>query len=115
MDINLQQQLVDYIQNLSDNELKSIIDFKNETQPEKEIDKVFHSAHEIIFNVTATVMIQNEKQEITGAREICNKLYHIPVPIDKNYKEYMDVFFAYLEEKIVDSASHTNSILNTKE
>jgi hypothetical protein len=115
MDINLQEQLIEYIQNLSEDELKEIIEFKTETQPEKEPEKIFDCAHEIIFNITANAMTLNEKQETTGTREICNKMYHIPVPIDKDYKEYMNAFFSYLEEKIIDTAKHTNDTLKSKE
>jgi hypothetical protein len=66
MDINLQEQLIEYIQNLSEDELKEIIEFKTETQPEKEPEKIFDCAHEIIFNIMiANNYFSNKKQNTT--------------------------------------------------
>jgi hypothetical protein len=70
--------------------------------------KLIQSPHEIIFTITAKVIEENLKGEISGEKEICIKNYHIPVPIDKNYKNYMQTFFGYLEENILSGIEHAN-------
>ena len=75
--------------------------------------KLTNSIHEIVFTITAKVMEENLKGEIVGEKEISVKNYHIPVPIDKDYKNYMSTFFKYLEDKIIDGIDHANE--NSKE
>lgn len=81
--------------------------FENPTADEK-IEKLIDCPHEIIFTINAKVLAQNEKGELIDTREICVKNYHIPVPIDKDYKNYMAIFFKYLEDKIIDAVDYSN-------
>lgn len=70
--------------------------------------KLIDCPHEIVFNITAQALSQNEKGEIVGTKEICVKNYHIPVPVDKDYNHYMSVFFDHLEKKIIESIDDSN-------
>lgn len=81
--------------------------FENPTADEK-IEKLIDCPHEIIFTINAKVLAQNEKGELIDTREICVKNYHIPVPIDKDYKNYMAIFFKYLEDKMIDAVDYSN-------
>lgn len=81
--------------------------FENPTADEK-IEKLIDCPHEIIFTINAKVLAQNEKGELIDTREISVKNYHIPVPIDKDYKNYMAIFFKYLEDKIIDAVDYSN-------
>lgn len=70
--------------------------------------KLIKCPHEIIFTVTARVMEENLKGETIGEKEISIKTFHIPVPIDKDYKSYMSTFFNYLENKMIETIDHSN-------
>jgi hypothetical protein len=81
----------------------------NQSQYEDIIDythtkKLTNSPHEIIFEITANVMEENNKGEIIGTKEICTKKYHIPVPIDKDYDIYMKTFFQHIEDCLLSAA-----------
>ena len=65
--------------------------------------KVATTPHEIVFDITATVLSENEKGEAVGTKEIMTKKFHIPVPIDKEYNKFMGVFFGHLEEALLES------------
>ena len=82
--------------------------FEDPTSHEK-IEKLIDCPHEIIFTINAKVLAQNEKGELIDTREICIKNYHIPVPIDKDYKNYMSIFFKYLEDKMIDAIDYSNT------
>lgn len=105
-------------QNLSKEDLERILLSKqisdNPTSGE-DLKKLLDCPHEIVFTVNAHVLTQNEKGETTGTKEIYVKNYHIPVPIDKDYTDYMKTFFHYLETKIIESIKDTNKDSKDKE
>jgi hypothetical protein len=109
------QKLHEYLQNLPppSGEDSSFSYFDNLKDPSEFDDpntpkKLIECAHEIIFNITAHVMTEDEKGEVTSSVEICTKNYHIPVPFNKDYKSYMSVFFDHLENSIINTISDTN-------
>jgi hypothetical protein len=67
-------------------------------------NKKISCKHEIIFNITASVVSENESGEDAGYEEICTKHYHIPVKEDADYKEFMNSFFNFLEGCLANSA-----------
>lgn len=69
------------------------------------LKKLTDAPHEIIFDVTATVMEENNKGEIIGTKEISTQRYHIPVPINQNYEVFMKTFFHHIHECLNDTAS----------
>jgi len=73
-------------------------------------EKLISCRHEIIFDITANVLEENDLGEPVGTKEICVKKYHIPVPSNKDYNEYMQVFFSYLEKNITNAAINANTI-----
>lgn len=88
----------------SEMDLRDASDFDDPSIPKK----LIQCAHEIIFNITAHVMSEDEKGEITNSVEICTKNYHIPVPFNKDYKSYMNIFFNHLEQSIINTISDAN-------
>jgi hypothetical protein len=82
-----------------------------------EPEKLSDAPHEIVFNITANVLEENEKGEKIRSKHICTKFYHIPVPIDGDYHIFMESFFKFLEEALSSSASQaydkTNPHKNT--
>lgn len=109
------QKLHEYLQNLPPpsgghpsfsyfDHIKDPSEFDDPNTPKKLIE----CAHEIIFNITAHVMAEDEKGEVTSSVEICTKNYHIPVPFNKDYKSYMSIFFDHLEKSIINTISETN-------
>lgn len=83
----------------------------NDNNPEKLIE----CQHEIIFKITANVLQQNDDGELTSSKEICHKNYHIPVPSGSPYKEYMDSFFTFLENCLLESADKSYNTGPTNE
>jgi hypothetical protein len=69
-------------------------------------NKKISCKHEIIFNITASVINENDKGEDAGYEEICTKYYHIPVKEDADYKEFMNSFFNFLEGCLANSAKN---------
>lgn len=113
MDINSSNSL-EGLDNLTPENIKQILEFKSEYDYiEQPLEKLIDCPHEIVFSITANVLSQNEKGELIDTKEILEQNYHIPVPIDKDYQNYMAVFFKYLEDKMIDAINHSN--INSKE
>lgn len=70
-------------------------------------DKISNATYEIVFDITANVLEENEKGEKVRSQEICTKYYHIPVPLDGDYKIFMESFFKFLENCLSSAASKT--------
>jgi hypothetical protein len=92
------------------NDDKEFNTFKNKKYEDLMLEpkKLISCQHEIIFNVTANVMEENEKGETVRTKEICSKNYHIPVPPDQDYNLYMKTFFSFLEECLANSANNAS-------
>lgn len=69
----------------------------------QEYEKLLECRHEIIITVTAKVLEQDETGNPVGMTEICKQNYHIPVPQNKHYHEYMAGFFERLQTCIMTS------------
>lgn len=120
---NLSPEILDQLNNIDDIDL-SRIKASYETTPnstESVIDdperpgKLIQCTHEIVFTVTARVLEENLKGEIVGEKEVSIKTYHIPVPIDKDYNNYMATFFKYLEDKMIETIDHSNETSKEKD
>ena len=68
--------------------------------------KKIECAHEIIFNITARVMSEDENGNDSECKEILTKNYHIPVKEKAEYKQFIDAFFRFLENCMAQSAKH---------
>jgi hypothetical protein len=114
LDPKLIQELYEYESNLdtSSQELlhKTPEGYADHTKPKK----LIATPHEIIFTITAHVMTENEKGEIVSSVEICTQNYHVPVPVNKEYKSYMKIFFDHLEESIGKTIETANEKADEK-
>lgn len=69
----------------------------------QEYEKLLDCRHEIVITVTAKILEQDDTGNPVGIKEICKQNYHIPVPQQKNYHEYMAGFFERLQTCIMSS------------
>jgi len=115
---NLDPSIVEQLKDIDDIEMAKIIGAFNDPSNnifdnDEKSKKLISCPHEIIFTISASVLAENLKGEITEEKEISIKTFHIPVPIDKDYKHYMATFFKYLEDKLIEGVDHSNE--NAKE
>lgn len=94
------QEMLNKLYELYDDSLAS----SQKEELKGESKKLIECAHEIVFKVTANVLEENKEGQLVSSKEICTKDYHIPVPADKDYKEYMTIFFDFLENGLAASA-----------
>lgn len=106
LDKDLINEKLKELNDLSVEDIKNILDMKNEYDFENN-KKLIQCPHEIVFSVNASVLMENEKGELTDTREVCSKNFHIPVPIDKDYEVFMKTFFDYIENCLVNSAQES--------
>lgn len=101
------------INEMSNDELLNLMGDKFELpEQDEETKSALSCQYEIVFKIVADVLTQNHKGEVTNTVEICKKNFHIPVPIDAEYKLYMKTFFDYLEKNIIKTIDDTNSSEN---
>jgi hypothetical protein len=103
------KQLTDYFSKLTAENPELLLDYLQDqyTQDLPSIErpkKLLICPHEIVITVIANVLEENEKGEVIGTKEICQKDYHIPVPPTHDYNIYMESFFSHLENCITASA-----------
>jgi hypothetical protein len=67
--------------------------------------KLIDCRHEIIMSLTGFVYQQDDEGKDVAAVEICKKNFHIPVPANQDYNEYIKGFFSFLENCISQSAT----------
>lgn len=68
--------------------------------------KKIECTYEIIFNITARVLEENEAGQDISCKEVMTRNYHIPVKDKVEYKPFMDAFFSFLENCLSTSAKH---------
>jgi hypothetical protein len=71
--------------------------------------KLIDCRHEIVMSLTAFVYQQDDEGKDIAAAEICRKNFHIPVPANQDYNEYMKSFFSFLENCITQSATESEN------
>ncbi len=94
------------LQEMSIEDIKNILDMKNEYQFENN-KKLIKCSHEIVFSVNASVLMENEKGELIDTKEVCSKNFHIPVPINKDYEIFMKTFFDHIENCLITSTQES--------
>jgi hypothetical protein len=68
--------------------------------------KKIQCTRELVFNVAAKVMTEDDEGKDIACEEIVVKNFHIPVPENVEYKYFMDAFFTFLENCLSNSAQH---------
>jgi hypothetical protein len=109
---NDDKSLKEFYQKVEEMTKQLNVDTYNNSHPELDRllqpQKLVECRHEIVFNITANVMEEDDEGTVIGTVNICRKDYHIPVPANKDYNVYMSAFFKYLEECIANSAKICN-------
>lgn len=84
---------------------------KNKTEHAEQYDPLFQDKkkrieckHEIIFNITARVMEEDETGQDISCREILTRNYHIPVKEKTDYQEFLHIFLSFFEKCLASSA-----------
>jgi hypothetical protein len=65
--------------------------------------KLIACRHEIVIDVIANVMEEDDTGEQIGTKHICKQNYRIPVPSNKDYNLFMKAFFNHLEKSMSQS------------
>lgn len=81
---------------------------------QKDNEKLIECRHEIVINVVAQVYEENDTGETISSKEISKKSYHIPVPSNKNYEEYLIGFFNFLENCMLKSIQENEGNTNNE-
>lgn len=71
--------------------------------------KLIECRHEIVISVIAHVLEDDDEGQTIGSKEICKKNYHIPVPSNRDYNEYLAGFFNFLEGCMSSSVNQLDS------
>lgn len=117
----LNEAYIDLIKNMKDLHPDNIKDvLKNASSQYGEIfedqTKLTTAPHEILIKVNANVLEQNEKGEYVGSKGMFEQNYHIPVPTGAIYGDYVDSFFSFIKEAIIDTINKTdNKTQDTKD
>ena len=74
--------------------------------------KLISCRHEIIFNINARVIEEDEVGKPIATTRVATQNYHIPVPSDKDYNIYMNAFFEHLEKCLSQSAQKSTEDSN---
>lgn len=98
------KHIIEQLKQLNPGEIKDLFDYSQGQYAEifEEQKKVTDTAHEIVFKLTANVLEQNEKGEYTKSKGMFEQNYHIPVPIGTVAKDYVDAFFDFIKQQIID-------------
>lgn len=77
--------------------------------------KLTECKFELVFNITASLLQQDETGNLSNTKQIYSQNYHIPVPDEKNHKIFLDTFFKYLEGHILESSKVAYDIKDIKD
>jgi hypothetical protein len=80
-----------------------------------ESTKLISCPHEIVFSVTANVLEENKEGQSVGSVELLSQTYHMPVPEDKNYIDFVNAFMEFFEKTMAESYNEANKNTEKKE
>jgi hypothetical protein len=80
----------------------------------KDNTKLIECKHEIVISVVASIFEEDDTGNLIGAKEISKKNYHIPVPSNKRYEDYLHGFFNFLENCMSSSLEKAEEQEETK-
>jgi hypothetical protein len=106
MDINDKEDILSQLKDkLPQKEYDTLKDYVFETQANlfPENTKLISCQHEIVFSINANVLEENEEGEPVGSKEMCVRTYHIPVPEGLDYQEYLNSFFKFFEDLLLQT------------
>ncbi len=76
--------------------------------------KLTTAPHEILIKINANILEQNEKGEYIGSKGMFEQNYHIPVPTGAICSEYVDAFFGFVKQALIDTINKTEETTNPR-
>jgi hypothetical protein len=80
-----------------------------------ESTKLISCAHEIVFSVTANVLEENKEGQNVGSVELLSQTYHMPVPENKHYIDFVNAFMEFFEKTMAESYNEAGKNTANKE
>jgi hypothetical protein len=80
-----------------------------------ESTKLISCPHEIIFTVTANVLEEDKEGQNVGSVDLLSQTYHMPVPKDKHYIDFVNAFMEFFEKTMTDSYTEAGKNTANKE
>jgi hypothetical protein len=110
----LNEEYIELIKNMKDlhpDSIKDVLGMASAQYGEifEDQAKLTTAPHEILIKVNANVLEQNEKGEYVGSKGMFEQNYHIPVPTGVVYGDYVDSFFGFIKEAIIDTINKTDN------
>jgi hypothetical protein len=78
-------------------------------------NKKISCPHELVFNITAHLMKENEHGKDMSCEQVCGKNFHIPVKDGADPTMFMNTFFKFLENCLAESAKFSYTQSESKE
>jgi len=112
-----QDDILDNLKKILDKDEFEEIKHRFETQLNlfPESTKLISCPHEIVFSVTANVLEEDKEGQNVGSVQLLSQTYHMPVPQDKNYVDFVNAFMEFFEKTIQDSYNDANKNTVNKE
>lgn len=111
------EDLIEKLKQMRPDDIREILDIPSSQYDEifKDQQKLTTAPHEILIKINANVLEQNEKGEYTGSKGMFEQNYHIPVPTGTLYANYVDAFFGFVKQALIDTINKTETETVTTE
>lgn len=107
----IEKEVLDNLKNvLPQDNIDSIRNaFESQLNLFPENTKLISCKREIVFSITANVLEEDEQGKNMGSVEIVTQTYHMPVPEDKDYNDFMKAFVGFFEKTMIESHQHADA------
>ena len=111
------KNLIDKLKEMHPDDIRSALDLSSGQYDEifEDHKKLTTAPHEILVKINANILEQNAKGEYIGSKGMFEQNYHIPVPTGSIYTEYVDAFFGFVKQALIDTINKTEETTNPTE
>lgn len=108
------KNLIDQLKKMHPEDIQDALNLASSQYNEifEDQQKLTTAPHEILIKINANILEQNEKGEYVGSKGMFEQNYHIPVPTGSLYASYVDAFFDFIKEALVDTINRTEEATN---
>ena len=105
------QNLIEQLKQMHPDDIKDALNLASSQYDEifEDQKKLTTAPHEILIKINANVLEQNEKGEYIGSKGMFEQNYHIPVPTGSLYTSYVDAFFGFVKQALIDTIDKTEA------
>lgn len=109
------EDLVERLKQMRPEDIREALDIPSSQYDElfEDQQKLTTAPHEILIKINANVLEQNEKGEYIGSKGMFEQNYHIPVPTGTLYTNYVDAFFGFAKQALIDTINKTETETST--